>query len=229
MTSSGSSHHVEQVAKPQFRSMSRLLGSQSQPGLSVELPKTLGCIVSDFSTAGTGCRSLTIPVSVNVSLPSNARRQAQSLSEKDPLRCSVKAQWFTRRTFTTGSSAVESTVRSDRVSTQRYAVTLPPLYKSGPQGSKYTTMMELDLLLPESTSTPSISTDLLKVEYTLDLAMKFEATGNDSLKGPYTANFSLPVALQPAQHNSMISRRTFDPLLGFVEEQSMYAPPPYVY
>nr|XP_016247271.1 uncharacterized protein PV07_06835 [Cladophialophora immunda]KIW27055.1 hypothetical protein PV07_06835 [Cladophialophora immunda]OQU99711.1 hypothetical protein CLAIMM_05306 [Cladophialophora immunda] len=228
VTSEGSSDHVEQVAKPQLR-LNRLLGSQSQPEVSVHLPKLVGCAVNDLSTASTGCRRLTVPVSVNVALPSHIRRQAQSQLENDMITCSGTARWFAKRTFTTGSSAVESTVHSDRASTQKFAMTLPPLYKLSTETSKYTTSMELELLLPESISTPSISTDLLKVSYTLDLSMRFEASGNDSLKGPYTANFSLPVALRAAQPQSLISRRSFDPLLGLVEEQSMYAPPPYVY
>ncbi len=190
----------------------------------------LGCIVSDFSTVSTGCRRLRVPVTVHVTLPSNARRQTQSLLEQDQLRCSVNARWFTRRTFTTGYSAVESTnPQRSYVSTQNYAVTLPPLYKSSTESSKYSTMVEMDLLLPESISTPSVSTDLLNVSYTLDLTMKFESSANGSFKSPYSANLSLPVALRTAQASSMISRRSFDPLLGFVEEHSLFAPPPYAY
>ncbi|EXJ72059.1 uncharacterized protein A1O5_04562 [Cladophialophora psammophila CBS 110553] len=228
VTSPSHSDQVEQVAKPQLR-LNRLLGPQSQPEVSVHLPKMLGCATNDFSTASTGCRRLTVPVSVKVGLPSHIRRQAQSLLETDLLNCSVTARWFAKRTFTTGSSAVESTVHSDRASTQKFALTLPPLYKTNTETSKYTTSMELELLVPESISTPSISTDLLKVSYTLDLSMKFEVSGNDRLKGPHTATFSLPVALWAAQPQSLISRRTLDPLLGLVEEQSIYAPPPYVY
>ncbi|OAG35366.1 hypothetical protein AYO21_10437 [Fonsecaea monophora] len=225
--SEGHSDHVEQIAKPQLR-LNRLLRSQSQPEVAVHMPKLVGCAVNDFSTASTGCRRLTVPVSVNVSLPSQARRQAQALLEKDSLSCSVTARWFTKRTFTTGSSAMESTIHSGRASTQKFAMTLPPLYKSSTETSKYTTSIELELLLPESISTPSISTDLLKISHTLDLSMRFEVIGNDSLKGPQTANFNLPVALRTAQPQSLISHRTFDPLLGLVEEQSIYAPPPYV-
>ncbi|OAP57009.1 hypothetical protein AYL99_09121 [Fonsecaea erecta] len=228
VTSDGYSDHVAQIAKPQLR-WNRLLGSQSQPEVSVHLPKLVGCAVNDSSTASTGCRRLTVPVSVNIAFPSHNRRPAQSLMEKDSLNCSVTARWLTKRTFTTGPAAVESTVHSDRASTQKFATTLPPLYKSSTETSKYTTSMELELLLPESISTPTISTDLLKVSYTLDLSMSFEVIGNDLLKGPYTANFSLPVALRAAQPQSLISRRSFDPLLGLVEEQSLYAPPPYVY
>jgi len=228
VTSTNQSGKFEELAKPQSRSLNRFLGSQSQPALSVEVPKMLGSIVSDSSTVSTGCRRLTVPITVNVSLPSNVRRQAESLLESDQLRCSVKAQWFSRRKFTTGFMAVESTVHSDRVSTQNYAVTLPPLYKSDAESSKYTTMVELDLLLPESIATPSVSTDVLNINYTLDLSMKFESSGNESFKSPYSAHLSLPVALRATQSHSMISRRTFDPLLGFVEEQSLFAPPPYV-
>lgn len=229
VTSANHSDKVVETAKSQARSLNRLFGSSSQPDVSVELPRMLGSVISDQSTASTGCRRLTVPISVNISMPSNARRQLQSLSEKDQIKCSVKAQWFSRRSFTTGSAAVESTIQTDRVSTQQYTIALPPLYRSSSEGSKYTTMMEMDLLLPESISTPSIATNLLKVSYTLDLTMKFESSESDGLKGPYTATFSLPVELRAAQPHSIISRRGLDPLLGVVEEHSTYAPPPYVY
>jgi hypothetical protein len=226
---SSPSDSVEEIAKPQLRSLNRFRGTQSQPGVSVEVPKLLGYLISDFSTVSTGCRRLTIPVTVNVTLPEGSRRQAQSLLEKEQLSWSVKAQWFSRRTFTTGSSAVESTVHSDRVSSQQYAVVLPPLYKSNQESSKYTATVEMDLLVPESISTPSVSTDLLNIGYTLDLSMKLEANGNGFFKSPYTASFSSPVALHAAQPHSMISSRTIDPVLGLFEEQSLFAPPPYVY
>ncbi|EXJ62737.1 hypothetical protein A1O7_03175 [Cladophialophora yegresii CBS 114405] len=229
VTSSGPSDRVEKLAKPQLRSLNRFRGTQSQPGLSIEVPKMLGCIVPDASTVSTGCRRLTVPILVNVSLPSNVRRQSQSLLENEQLKLSVKAKWFTRRTFTTGSSAVESTIHSDRVSTQNYAVTLPPLYKSSTESSKYTTTVELDLLLPESILTPTISTDILNINHTLDLNMKFETSGDNLLRSSFTTNFSLPVALGASQANSMVSLRTFDLLLGLVEEQFLFAPPPYVY
>jgi hypothetical protein len=229
VTSSGSSEMIEERAKPQQRSLGRFLGSQSQLEVSVELPKNLGTIISDLSTASTGCRRLTVPISVNVSIPSNLRRHAQSMLEKDGLKCLVSAQWFARRTFTTGSSAVESTIHNDRVSSQQYSLPLPPLYKSSSDSSKYTTLLLADLLIPESMVTPTVSTTLLGIGYTLDLTMKIEAGNKDTLKSPYTASISLPVTLQPASVDSMINRRIMDAVLGSMEEQSLFAPPPYVY
>ncbi|KAI1617888.1 hypothetical protein EDD36DRAFT_425179 [Exophiala viscosa] len=218
---------VERIAKPHMRAL-RLINSHSQPEVSIHMPKKLGYILSDSSRLATGCRSLCIPVSVNVRIPPHARRQAQS--QIDSLRCSVKTQWYARKTFTTGHSAVESRVDSATVSKQTLAPVLPPLYNStSNKDTMYTTQMELNLLLPESTTGPSVSTGLLKVSYTLDLAMKFEIMGSDGAKSAYNADFSLPVTLRPAQPESVISGRTFDPLLGYVEEDVHYAPPPYVY
>ncbi|KAK4935136.1 hypothetical protein LTR10_023757 [Elasticomyces elasticus] len=227
VASQGHSSVVERIAKPHARAL-RLINSHSRPEVNVNIPKKLGYILSDSSRLATGCRSLSIPVSVNVKVPPHARRQAQA--QIDSLECSVKAQWYTRKTFTTGPSAVESTVDSATVSTQRLSPVLPPLYNStSEKDAVYTTQMELNLLLPESATGPSVSTDLLHVGYTLDLAMKFELTGNDGAKSGYKADFSLPVTLRTAQPESVISGRHFDPLLGYVEEDVHYAPPPYVY
>lgn len=227
VSSNEQSGSLKQMAKPQRRSL-RYFGSHLQPEVSVSMPQKLGFIVSDSSRLATGCRRLTIPVSVNVRLPPNARRQAQSLLS-DSLKCSIKTQWFTRRVFSTGSSAVESMVRSDTVSTQKLALTLPPPYNSTLVDSSYTTQMELNLLLPESATHPSISTDLLSISYTLDLVMKFEMSNDDNVKTAYNAEFSLPVTLRTAKPAAILSRCTFDPLLGYIEEDLQYAPPPYIY
>lgn len=217
---------IERVAKPQTRTL-RLITSPSQPEVNVQMPKKLGYVLSDSSRLATGCRSLSIPVTVNVKIPPRARRQTASQIES--LKCAVKAQWYTRRTFTTGPSAVESTVDSATVSTQRLSPVLPPLYNSTTEkDTTYTTQMELHLLLPETATGSSISTDLLNVSYTLDLAMKFELVGSDGVKSAYNADFSLPLSLRTAQPQSVISGHTFDPLLGYVEEDVHYAPPPYV-
>ena len=226
VSSNERSESVEQIAKPQTRSL-RYFGSHSQPQLSVSMPQKLGFIVSDSSRLATGCRRLSIPVSVNVRLPANARRQAQLLLS-DSLKCSIKTQWYTRRVFSTGSSTVESVVKSDTVSTQKL-VALPPPYSSTLADSSYTTQMELNLLLPESATNPSISTDLLSISYALDLAMKFELSNDDNVRTVYNAEFSLPVTLRAAQPEAILSRCSFDPLLGYIEEDLQYAPPPYMY
>ncbi|KAK5191234.1 hypothetical protein LTR92_008953 [Exophiala xenobiotica] len=124
VSSNQQSESVERIAKPQTRSL-RYFGSHSQPEVLVSVPRKLGFMVSDSSRLATGCRKLSIPVSVNIGAPTNARRQAQSLMS-DSLKCSVKTQWYTWRVFSTGSSAIESVVKSDTVSTQKLALTLPP-------------------------------------------------------------------------------------------------------
>jgi hypothetical protein len=89
--------------------------------------------------------------------------------------------------------------------------------------------MELNLLLPESATNPSISTDLLSISYTLDLAMKFEMGNDDNVKSAYNAVFSLPVTIRTAQPEAILSWCSVDPLLRYVEEDLQYAPPPYIY
>ncbi|KAK5308641.1 hypothetical protein LTR99_001617 [Exophiala xenobiotica] len=212
VSSNQQSESVERIAKPQTRSL-RYFGSHSQPEVLVSVPRKLGFMVSDSSRLATGCRKLSIPVSVNIRAPTNARRQAQSLMS-DSLKCSVKTQWYTRRAFSTGSLAIESVVKSDTVSTQKLALTLPPPYSSTLSDSSYTTHMELNLLVPESATNPSISTDLLSISYTLDLAMKFEMGNDDNVKSTYNAGFSLPVTIRTAQPEAILSRFSVDPLLG---------------
>lgn len=230
---------VEQAAKPQLRSFSRFRSSQAHPDLLVSLPKRLGRIPWVSSRSATASRRLPIPVSIRVMFPTQPRRpgqkqgqdQDQAPSTADFLKCSIQAQWHTKRTFTTGSSAVESVVHSDCISTQRLALTSPPLYRcSAPENSTYTTSMDLELLVPESISSPCICTDLLDISYTLDLAMKFEFGADDeAVRGPYAAEFKLPLMLRTAQpQTTNVRQREFDPVLGLVEEEVLHGPPPYV-
>ncbi|EXJ80334.1 hypothetical protein A1O1_08478 [Capronia coronata CBS 617.96] len=254
--SSNKSHEtdrVEQLAKPYSgRPINRFFHSQAHPELSVHMPKRLGYLISDSSSMATGCRRLSIPVAVDVVLPSPSRStqqlqarestQTQAQTGIKCLKCSVKAKWFTRKVFTTGPSAVETAVHSTTVSIQDLSVTLPPLYTNTPGSdlsshnsipssisTNYTTSMDIDLLLPESVTSPSVSSELLDISYTLDLSMKFES--EEMLKGPFMANFRLPVTLRAAEPYSVIGRHCLDPLLGYIEENAeelLYAPPPYM-
>ncbi|EXJ86550.1 hypothetical protein A1O3_03503 [Capronia epimyces CBS 606.96] len=240
--------HVEQLAKPQqMRPIHKFFTSQTRARLSVHIPKRLGYLRSDSSSLATGCRRLSIPVTVDVDLPppSNSSQQQEgresTLMQTQGLKCSVRAKWFTRKTFTTGPPAPESVINNTTVSTQDLVMTLPPLYSNSPVSipnlisptsashSNYSTSMDLDLLLPQSVACPSVSTELLDIVYTLDLSLKFESDGLS--KGPYVANFSLPVTVRSARPYSTVGRHCFDPLLGYIEEDDeelLCAPPVYV-
>jgi hypothetical protein len=218
---------TEEYAKPQSRAIGRFRGSQTQPRISVELPKALGPLISDFSTASTNCRRLRVPVSVNVTVPSNASQNVRTYLESGQLKADVKARWYAKRTFNTGYTAVETTIHNDRVSTHNFSVILPPLYQPTSDGTKYTTVMEMDLLVPESICIPTTSTDLLRIGHNLELSIRF--ADEELSKTPQVATLSLPISLHPAQGLSTINNHTFDPLIGYVEEQFVAAPPPYVY
>lgn len=243
-TQTGDTERLEQVAKSQqVRPINRFFTSQPHAELSVNMPRQLGYLVSDSSSLATGCRRLSIPAAVNVVVPSpshDSQRPRGEAPHTQCLKCSIKAKWLTRKTFSTGSSAVESVIHNNTVSAHELGVALPPLYSDSPEldpsrssfsssvPRKYSTSMDVDLLLPESVTTPSTSTELLDISYTLDLTMKFES--DDMLKGPYTTHFSLPVTLRAAQPYSVIGRHCFDPLLGYIEEgveEFCQAPPPY--
>jgi hypothetical protein len=218
---------TEVLAKPQSRAISRLLGGQTQPSISVGLPKTLGPLISYFSTVSTGCRRLRVPVSVNVTISSSASQHVRTYLERSQLKADVKARWYAKRTFNTGYIAVETTIHNDRISTQNFSVVLPPLYLQTSDGTKYTTVVEVDLLVPESIAIPTTSTDLLRIGHNLELSIRF--ADEELLKTPQVASLSLPISLRPAQGPSTINNHTFDPLLGYVEEQFVSAPPPYVH
>ncbi|KAL6245089.1 hypothetical protein RBB50_007864 [Rhinocladiella similis] len=229
-----STSSIKRIAKPQTWSTTlRCLSSQSQPQVSVTLPRKLGYIVCDSSRLATGCRRLSIPVSVNVKkLPTHTHTHTGAMSyTTGSLKCSIKSQWYTRRSFNTGSSAVGSSVNSDTVSTHKTTLVLPPLYSSpgSEDDSTYTTAMDLSLLLPESSTIPSVSSDVLSVSYNLDVAMQFELVDGNGVKTAYSTELHLPVTLRTAPPQEMLTQHcSFDALLGYVEDDVRYAPPPYI-
>lgn len=60
--------------------------------------------------------------------------------------------------------------------------------------------------------------------------MKFEFGADDeAVRGPYAAEFKLPLMLRTAQpQTTNVRQREFDPVLGLVEEEVLHGPPPYV-
>jgi hypothetical protein len=237
---------IEQTIKPKSRGLSKVFSSQPLPQLSIQMPRQLGTISSGPAKIATGTRNLSIPVTVSLDLPSGTSPQTLASIENSTLQCTARAHWYTRRTFATSNLShfaskplnPEIVVRNTTVSAQKLQLNLPPLYTSTVPSSKYTTSMILDLALPESVSSPSVSTSLLDINYTLDLSMKFSFSNADnnnttthstSIMRPCTAEFHLPVTLSAAQPAAMLNlHHHLDPLEGLVERGLVLAPPPYI-
>ncbi|KEF61578.1 uncharacterized protein A1O9_03146 [Exophiala aquamarina CBS 119918] len=239
---------VEQVVKSKSRGLAKVFNSVPRPQLSVTMPSQLGTISSGSAKLATASRKLSIPVTVSLDLPLGTSQQTLAAVENGTLQCSLKAHWYTRRTFAITHLShfagkpmnPETVIRSTTVSSQKLQLSLPPLYHlastSGghsTSASKYSTSMMLDLTLPESVSSPSVSTELLDISYTLDLSMRFTFYNNrnnnqDSILRPCSADFHLPVTLTAAQPATMLNLQQLDPLSGLVERGLVLAPPPYI-
>jgi len=252
---------VEQVVKHKSRGLTRVFSSVPPPQLSIKMPNQLGTISSSSAKVTTTSRNLSIPATVTLDMPLGTTQQTLAALEKGTLHCTVKAHWYTRRTFATTNLShfegkpmnPETVIRTTTVSSQKLQLNLPPLYHlastSGGQSasggggggggggssntSKYSTSMMLDLTLPESVSSPSVSTELLDISYTLDLSMRFtfhnhSSNNNDSVMRPCGADFHLPLTLSAAQPAVMLSLQQPDPLSGLVERGLILAPPPYI-
>lgn len=137
-----------------------------------------------------------------------------------------------------GSQAPPSSQsQSDIVQHQRYE----PLHTNCDTTTTATTTAFIDLLLPSTVCGPSVSTKLLRIDFSLDLsiqvAIDVASTYRDadkhpdrsmSLYGlhmrPAKARFKLPLTLSARQPES----RSLGPLAGLVERGLVNAPPPYV-
>ncbi|KAJ9632983.1 hypothetical protein H2204_007373 [Knufia peltigerae] len=88
-------------------------------------------------------------------------------------------------------------------------------------------------LYQSSTTTPSVSSDLLNISYNLVIEMQFTLVDRDGVKTCYNTDLHLPVQLRTVHPPQDVLRTqysgSFDPLLGYVEEDHVrYAPPPYI-
>lgn len=236
---SDESTSIEQVIKPKSRRLSRVFSSLPEPQLSIKMPRQLGTISSGSAKFATRSRHLSVPVTVTLELPAGTPRQHVASLETSTLQCSIKTHWYTSRTFGTTSLSQfvgkplnpGTVIRNTTVAAQTLKLDFPPLYKSTTDGttsaSQFSTSMMIDLTLPESISSPTVSTDLLDIGYSLDMSMKFALDG-DYVMRPCSTDFHLPVTLSAAQPAVMLDLRRSDPLSGLVEQGLVVAPPPYI-
>jgi len=236
---------VEQVIKPKSRRLSRVFSSVPEPQVSIKMPRQLGTMSSASAKFATGSRYLSVPVTVTLDLPAGTSQETLTSLETNTLQCSIRTHWYTSRTFGTSSlSHFEgkqlppgTVIRNTTLSGQKLELNFPPLYNSSSSegntsgtSQKFSTSTMIDLILPESISSPTVSTELLDIGYCLDMSMKlaFDNNSNDSIMRPCTADFHLPVTLSAAQPTIMLNLQRSAPLSGLVEQGLVVAPPPYI-
>jgi hypothetical protein len=185
-------------------------------------------------------RSLSIPLSVKLNTSTTALQQNPF---QGGLQCSVKARWHTQRAFSTSASALANkrsgcssndTVYNNTICKQAFDITLPPFYDPSTPHESYSfdnemrTTVDLDLRLPNSISSPSLSTRLLSISYRLELSMEFKLAMTGSGKKTYTVAYSLPLSLSMTQPDVVHSVLELESLEALLEQGLVDAPPPYV-
>jgi hypothetical protein len=121
--------------------------------------------------------SVELPLHVAFSGLSDAVTDA--ISRSGGVKCDVETKWYSKRSFKTSSQpstghtdSDQAVITSQLVSSQASAITFPPLARPV-DGSNHeeslSTIGMLHLNLPRSASLPTVQTNLLKVEYELEL------------------------------------------------------------
>jgi hypothetical protein len=106
-------------------------------------------------------------------------------------------------------------VYNNTICKQAFDITLPPFYDPSTPHESYSfdnemrTTVDLDLRLPNSISSPSLSTRLLSISYRLELSMEFKLAMTGSGKKTYTV-------------------LELESLEALLEQGLVDAPPPYV-
>ena len=218
-----SSKQLECVAAPTSWSILRKIWSSerkpSKPTLQLSLPSDLGSVRDSQQTAGVKGQSVTIPITVSLRLPP----QSAIVFLEDGvlhhgLSADVTAKWHTRKAFATagllqssGNKPTPARISKNTIVVQQGNLLFPPLVCHRDQGHQslengaiarpivYSTTDFFQLLLPETVTSPSVSTDLLRISYELELVVSFKASKpNIGDFGRCTARIKVPLLLRPA-------------------------------
>lgn len=129
--------------------------------------------------------------------------------------CNVEAKWHKQQTFATSgllglpndvSRSLQITQNTE--STQSTTIHLPPLYQENDIStktsghiqriSKFSASTILELILPDTVSSPSTDMDILRIAYQLELSMSFQQRCTASKSLAWTANMRMPVLVEMA-------------------------------
>jgi hypothetical protein len=175
---------------------SRWTSSPAAVTAEVSLPSDEEIHLVDNKNPTTNKTYTSVELPLHVAFSGLSAPVVEAISQSGGVRCDVETKWYSTRSFNTSAQASaghtepnRTVIASQLISTQGSEVIFPPLVRpSDGAGAeeKLSTMGLLHLVLPKSASLPSVQTDLLKVEYELELKYTFQLDGYKSplfLKG----------------------------------------------
>ena len=209
--------HCDFAAKPQAKSLVRNgwpLKSKSRltPRLAIHVGEQW------IALSSTMHQTVAIPLtlSMRLSLLFGDGLSVENMLQYGIQGCTVDAKWYKKQTF--GNSGLPaSTNLSDptlgvnitrlTVANQKTTLDFPPLYQEEtwdsqskdstiPRLTRFSASTMLELLLPDTISAPSICTNLLTVNYELELLMSFQQRCSQASILPWTANMKIPLIVK---------------------------------
>lgn len=190
-------HHCELVPSiRQAQHISRIFRSRKHPAnrsaaAQMYFPDALLPI---RSSAGTSGASAIVDIPVQISLTRLDFDCLERVS-RDGLRFQVQARWYTRKAFGLSGADRQDTptpkITRSAVSLQTLELYTPPFYTSEDSGDTASANSVLELTLPPSANVRTLHTDLLAVDYELELTSTLflqGLSGEQPLKG--TSKFS---------------------------------------
>lgn len=160
--------------------------------------------------------SIPLTLSAFLSLLYSDAYPVQDMVEHGIQNCIVQAKWYKRQSFAnSGLQKPTDEGRGDlRITTitvveQKTRIHFPPLYQQDDKGTsakdealprlkEFSTSSILELLLPVSMSAPSVSTDLLRISYELELDFSFQQACFQASALPWTAGLKIPLVVDMA-------------------------------
>lgn len=161
--------------------------TRQQASARVCLPEGSLVVVPSQTPDDKHASSVSIPL--KVSLDGLPAAELAGLDQSGMLACDVETAWVSQKNFNTGPSDGQrqncTTFSKRTVSTQMSTIIFPPVYRSESRTATndVSTTGILQLILPESASLPTMSSELLRVDYRLEIRLLFRLSCGTRIQG----------------------------------------------
>ncbi|ETN45665.1 uncharacterized protein HMPREF1541_09498 [Cyphellophora europaea CBS 101466] len=186
-------------------------GKGTRPKMSIHLPKDLGLVYGTRAHCDTRFQMVAVPLLFVVKRPASSSHTMHDIMGNLLPKLSVEAMWHTEKIFSTSNLAnrhiQKGTVQSCKITQksvvkQKQVLKLPPFYQQKPGETlvgeaeqEFSASATLEMLLPDTIKSPSITTGLLRVSYQLELLFTLEDEGHGSIL-PCRASLKVPLIIE---------------------------------
>jgi hypothetical protein len=171
--------------KPAFSAFRK--AARDDPSALIELHEDSLIVKPSRTQDNIKCSTVHIPLNMTINglLPN----ELASIEHEGGLVCEIETKWISQKSFYAGSNEAQHndpmSLTKRTASTQISNVTFPPAYisESSAGTAAVSTVGMLQLVLPESASLPTLTSPLLRVDYSLEMKLRLRLHSGIVLSG----------------------------------------------